>query len=108
MDWGPDLVPMTVPSTETVKVFEPFVPLALREIRTFLPVTVAPGGGAVKTRPSVLSFTVIERVGGLGSFKPRLSSAVNETTCVPISVKVTGPGEGAELEGGVPSGKIHE
>jgi len=36
--------------------------------------------------------TVTVRVGGLGSFSPRVSTVVTEATYVPGVLKVTGPG----------------
>ena len=62
---SPVLVPITVPSTESVKVLEvPVVPLALRETPTFLPVTVAPAAAArVNESWSVATCTVMVRVG---------------------------------------------
>ena len=52
--------------------------------------------------------TVIVRVGGLGSFTPKLSKTFIETTWVTTSAKLIRPGDCAELADGFPSGNSHE
>ena len=91
-------------SRRTVHVSVPVPPLSLMATRTG-PDTVSPSVGLVI---DAVGLTVMVRVGGLGSFAPRSSVTVNDTTYVPAVENVTVPGKSAALVPGDPPGKTHE
>ena len=98
-------VPSTVLSRVNVKVFElPSAPATPAWTCT-VPVTDDPAFGlAIVTA----GLTVIVWKGGLGSFTPKLSTAVNEQVKVPADANVTAPGLGTVLVLGVPPGKYQD
>src|SRR5262245_19769943 len=72
-----------------------------------VPDTVVPFAGASIDAEKGPFWTVMFTTAGLGSFAPRLSTAVNDTAYDPGALKMTLPGIFSVLVAGVPLGKIH-